>query len=39
MQEGLGPVGHFGFFRPRFRDSLWAWALAWLQTQAVRLQR
>lgn len=27
---GLGAVGHFGFFRPRFRDTLWPQASDWL---------
>jgi predicted alpha/beta hydrolase len=25
-----GPIGHFGFFRERFRDSLWGSAAEWL---------
>ncbi len=28
-----GPVGHFGFFRETFRDSLWPKASAWLLEQ------
>lgn len=30
---GSGPVGHLGFFRPQFRESLWDRALAWLDAQ------
>jgi predicted alpha/beta hydrolase len=26
-----GPIGHFGFFRERFKDSLWTDAADWLQ--------
>lgn len=26
--------GHFGFFRPRFRESLWPRAVAWLEARA-----
>jgi predicted alpha/beta hydrolase len=25
-----GPIGHFGFFRERFRDSLWKDAADWM---------
>jgi predicted alpha/beta hydrolase len=25
-----GPIGHFGFFRERFRESLWTEAVDWL---------
>jgi predicted alpha/beta hydrolase len=25
-----GPIGHFGFFRERFRESLWWQAADWL---------
>lgn len=28
---GLGSIGHFGFFRERFRTSLWAEAAEWLE--------
>jgi predicted alpha/beta hydrolase len=28
-----GPIGHFGFFRERFRDSLWRDAADWLARQ------
>jgi predicted alpha/beta hydrolase len=31
---GLGEVGHFGFFRERFRDSLWQEAADWLTGHA-----
>ena len=27
---GGGPIGHFGFFRERFRESLWTEAVDWL---------
>lgn len=30
-ERGLGRVGHFGFFRETYRDSLWAEALDWLR--------
>jgi predicted alpha/beta hydrolase len=26
-------IGHFGFFRERFRDSLWREARDWLEAQ------
>ena len=29
---GVKSVGHFGFFRERFRDSLWREAAEWLET-------
>jgi predicted alpha/beta hydrolase len=29
--SGLPPVGHFGFFRERFRDTLWGEAATWLE--------
>ena len=29
-QVGAGPIGHFGFFRSRFRDTLWAESVQWL---------
>jgi predicted alpha/beta hydrolase len=32
---GLGPVGHFGFFREKMRDTLWAEVLAWLHERAA----
>jgi len=28
-----GPVGHFGFFRERFRDSLWTQAAQWMENR------
>jgi predicted alpha/beta hydrolase len=30
-EEAGGPVGHLGFFRARFRDSLWQPAIEWLR--------
>jgi predicted alpha/beta hydrolase len=33
---GAAKVGHFGFFRDRFRDSLWVDSLRWLQATASR---
>jgi predicted alpha/beta hydrolase len=30
---GAGRIGHFGFFRERFRDSLWREARDWLEAQ------
>ena len=32
---GLGEVGHFGFFRERFRESLWKEAAAWLEEHST----
>ena len=29
---GVGRIGHFGFFRPEHRDTLWRGAAEWLQT-------
>lgn len=29
------PIGHFGFFRESFRDTLWEDAVEWLATQAL----
>lgn len=29
-----GPIGHLGFFRSRFRDTLWPEAVAWLKGDA-----
>jgi len=29
---GVKSIGHFGFFRERFRDSLWREAADWLET-------
>jgi predicted alpha/beta hydrolase len=29
-EVGARKIGHFGFFRPQFRDTLWREALAWL---------
>lgn len=31
-REGLPPMGHFGFFHARYRDSLWQRAADWLET-------
>jgi predicted alpha/beta hydrolase len=31
---GVPHVGHFGFFRPAFRDTLWVEARAWLHARA-----
>ncbi|HWB44912.1 MAG TPA: alpha/beta fold hydrolase [Hyphomicrobiaceae bacterium] len=33
-QAGVRKIGHFGFFRPQFRDSLWREALAWLDGES-----
>ena len=30
---GVGKIGHFGFFRPDHRDTLWRGAAEWLQTE------
>jgi predicted alpha/beta hydrolase len=30
-QVGGGPIGHFGFFRERFKDTLWKDAADWLE--------
>jgi predicted alpha/beta hydrolase len=30
---GVDAIGHFGFFRKQFKDSLWANTAAWLSTQ------
>lgn len=32
---GARKIGHFGFFRPSFRDALWARAIAWLEGHAA----
>ncbi|HZE59128.1 MAG TPA: alpha/beta fold hydrolase [Burkholderiales bacterium] len=32
-QLGVDSIGHFGFFRERFRDSLWREAADWLERQ------
>ena len=31
--RGVGPVGHFGFFRSRFRESLWQDGAQWLMAR------
>ena len=30
---GVSEIGHFGFFRERFRDTLWQESAAWLRRQ------
>jgi len=30
---GAGHIGHFGFFRESFRDTLWREAAQWLEAQ------
>jgi len=30
-QAGGGPIGHFGFFRERFKDTLWKDAAGWME--------
>jgi len=30
---GVGKIGHFGFFRPEHRDTLWRGAAEWLQSE------
>ena len=32
---GVSRIGHFGFFREQFRDTLWADALAWLDADSA----
>ncbi len=34
-EAGAESIGHFGFFRPRFRDSLWRDAADWLEARAA----
>jgi predicted alpha/beta hydrolase len=34
-EVGARAIGHFGFFRPRFKDTLWRDARAWLEEQAA----
>jgi predicted alpha/beta hydrolase len=29
-EEAGGPIGHLGFFRSQFRDTLWQPAIEWL---------
>jgi predicted alpha/beta hydrolase len=31
---GVGKIGHFGFFRPEHRDTLWRGAAEWLQAES-----
>lgn len=35
-EAGAESIGHFGFFRQRFQDSLWREAADWLEKQAAR---
>ncbi|GGC81416.1 alpha/beta hydrolase family protein [Undibacterium terreum] len=35
QQVGARRIGHFGFFRPQFRTTLWQQALDWLQAPAL----
>ena len=30
---GVAKIGHFGFFRPEHRDTLWRGAAEWLQAE------
>jgi predicted alpha/beta hydrolase len=32
-EVGVSEIGHFGFFRERFRDTLWQESVAWLRRQ------
>ena len=32
-EAGVAKIGHFGFFRPELRDTLWKAALAWLSAE------
>lgn len=34
-EVGVKRIGHFGFFRPQFRATLWQQALAWLEQRTV----
>jgi predicted alpha/beta hydrolase len=36
QQESLPQLGHFGFFHDRFKPSLWAESLDWLQAGKIR---
>jgi len=38
-QRGLGRVGHFGFFRQKFRQTLWEEAARWLDSAATSSHR
>jgi predicted alpha/beta hydrolase len=38
QEVGASRVGHFGFFRPQFKATLWQQALAWLDARAVDSQ-
>jgi predicted alpha/beta hydrolase len=33
---GAKRIGHFGFFRPQFRNSLWQQALEWLDAASIK---
>jgi predicted alpha/beta hydrolase len=35
QEVGAKRVGHFGFFRPQFKATLWQQALAWLDARTV----
>jgi predicted alpha/beta hydrolase len=34
VDVGVGKIGHFGFFRPEHRDTLWRGAAEWLQAES-----
>jgi predicted alpha/beta hydrolase len=34
-EVGAPAIGHFGFFRERFRDTLWRESAGWLGRQAA----
>lgn len=36
QEVGAARIGHFGFFRPQFRSTLWQQALHWLSTTPLR---
>ena len=31
QEAGASKIGHFGFFRPEFRDTLWRGAAEWIE--------
>lgn len=37
-EVGARRIGHFGFFKPQYRDSLWPLAAEWLTRQGTRAQ-
>jgi predicted alpha/beta hydrolase len=39
QDAGVEKIGHFGFFREQFRDTLWREAADWLKQQANALER